>query len=67
MAIHPVEAVPVKATHRVREVPAVAKTARIANLESQLPQDTASISAAAQSKQSSGTKDYVSDRKQAAR
>ena len=67
MAIHPVEAVPVSATHRVREVAAVAKTARIANLEAQLPQDKASISAAAKSKQSSGSKDYVTDRKQPAR
>lgn len=67
MAIHPVEAVPVSATHRVREVAAVAKAARIANVDSQLPRDTANISAAAQSKQSSGTKDYVGDRKQAAR
>ena len=67
MAIHPVEAVPVGATPPVREVAAVTKTARIANQESQLPQDTANFSAAAQSKQSSGTKDYVSDRKQVAR
>jgi len=67
MAIYPVEAVAVSATPPVREVAAVAKTARIANQESQLPQDTANISAAAQARQSSAAKDYVSDRKQEAR
>ncbi len=58
---------PVPATPAVREIPAVVKTARVASQHSQLPQDTANISAAAQSKQSSGTRDYVSDRKQVAR
>ena len=65
MSIQPVN--PVPATPPVREVPAVAKTARIAGQESQLPQDTANFSAEAQSKQRSGTKDYVSDRKQVSR
>ena len=67
MAVNPVSAIPVGATPSVWEVAAVAKPARISNQEAQLPQDTLNISAAAQSKQASGTRDYVSDRKQVAR